>query len=32
MEIIKQTQMNKKQNETLRMKRTEEPCLLINDP
>ena len=32
MEIIKQTQMNKMQNETLRMKRTEEPCLLINDP
>ena len=32
MEIIKQTQMNKMQIETLRMKSTEEPCLLINDP
>ena len=32
MEIIKQTQMNKMQNETLHIKRTEEPCLLINDP
>ena len=32
MKIIKQTQMNKKQNETSHMKRTEEPCLLINDP
>ena len=32
MEIIKQTQMNKIQNETLRIKRTKELRLMINDP
>ena len=31
-EIIKQTQMNKMQNETVHMKRTKEPRLIINDP
>ena len=32
MEIIKQTQINKIQNETLHMKRAKEPRLIINDP
>ena len=32
MEIIKQTQMNKIQNETLHIKATKELRLIINDP
>ena len=32
MEIVEQTQMNKIQIETLHMKRTEEPRLIVNDP
>ena len=32
MEIIRQTQINKIQNETLHMKRAKEPRLIINDP
>ena len=31
MKIIKQTQMNKMQNETLHIKRTKESRLIIND-
>ena len=31
MQIIKQTQMNKMQNETLHIKRTKESRLIIND-
>ena len=32
MEIIKPTQINKMQNETLHMKRTKESRLILNDP
>ena len=32
MEIIKPTQINQMQNETLHMKRTKESSFIINDP